>query len=54
MDAKVLIVPLMLEREGLGDIVCKRLNIECAKPDLVEWQEMVYRQKNLSKSTIAL
>ncbi|HHY23410.1 MAG TPA: CTP synthase, partial [Clostridiaceae bacterium] len=56
MDAKVLYeVPLMLEREGLGDIVCKRLNIECAKPDLVEWQEMVYRQKNLSKSvTIAL
>ena len=31
--------PLMLEREGLGDIVCKRLNIECAKPDLVEWQK---------------
>ncbi|NSW91647.1 MAG: CTP synthase [Firmicutes bacterium] len=56
IDAKVLYeVPLMLEKEGLGDIVCKRLNITCGKPDLAEWEEMVYRQKNLKKSvTIAL
>ncbi len=48
-------VPLMLEKEGLGDIVCKRLNLACGKVDLQEWTEMVNRQKNLSRTvTIAL
>ncbi|NLC67718.1 MAG: CTP synthase [Clostridiaceae bacterium] len=49
-DVEVLYeVPLMLEEEGLGDIICKRLNIKCGKPDLTEWQQMVSRQKNLKK-----
>ncbi len=56
MDAEVLYeVPLMLEKEGLADIVCKRLHLECGKPDLREWQDMVDKEKNLSKAvTIAL
>ncbi len=56
MDAEILYeVPLMLEQEGLADIVCKRLELECDIPDLSEWKEMVERQKNLKKSvTIGL
>ncbi|MCX7748644.1 MAG: CTP synthase [Clostridia bacterium] len=56
LDAEVLYeVPLMLEKEGLAGIVCKRLNMTCKEPDLTEWQEMVERQKNLAETvTIAL
>jgi len=56
LDAEVLYeVPLMLEEEGLAEIVCKRLGLECSEPDLTEWIEMVNRQKNLSNEvTIAL
>lgn len=56
MDAEVLYeVPLMLEKEGLADIVCKRLSLQCKEPDLREWQEMVSKQKNLEHTvTIAL
>ncbi|HOJ09874.1 MAG TPA: CTP synthase [Clostridiales bacterium] len=50
MDAEVLYdVPLMLEKEGLGNIVCKRLNLQCKEPDLTEWEEMVLKQKNQTK-----
>jgi len=44
-------VPLMLEREGLADIVCKRLSLKCAKPDLAEWRHMVEKMKNLKHKT---
>jgi CTP synthase len=56
LDAEVLYeVPLMLEEEGLAQIVCKRLGLTCTEPDLKEWQEMVYKQKNLkNKVNIAL
>lgn len=56
LDAEILYeVPLMLEDEGLASIVCKRLDLTCKEPDLTEWQEMVNKQKNLSKIvTIAL
>jgi CTP synthase len=36
-------VPLMLEREGLGEIIVRRLRLECGPPDLAEWQEMTER-----------
>ena len=36
-------VPLILEREGLGEITVQRLRLECGPPDLVEWQETVER-----------
>lgn len=56
LDAEVLYeVPLMLEKEGLADIVCKRLGLSCKEPDLSDWIEMVEKQKNFKESvTIAL
>jgi CTP synthase len=49
MDAEVLYeVPLMLENEGLAEIVCKQLGLVCGQPDLKEWETMVNKQKNLS------
>ena len=56
MDVEILYeVPLMLEKEGLADIVCKRLELTCHEPDLTEWKEMVEKQKNFKESvTIAL
>ncbi len=48
-------VPLMLEEEGLTDIVCEKLRLNCGAPDLEEWKKIVDTQKNLSKKvTIAL
>ena len=56
LDVEVLYeVPLMLEEEGIADITCRRLNLECEKPDLKEWTAMVEKQKNLkNKIEIAL
>lgn len=56
LDAKVLYeIPLMLEKEGLASIACKRLGLICSEPNLDEWCQMVLKQKNLSKSvTVAL
>lgn len=39
-------VPLMLEKEGLAEVVCKQLNLEDNKPDLAEWRELVRKAKN--------
>lgn len=39
-------VPLMLEREGLADVVVRRLGLICHAPDLTEWATMVYRAKH--------
>ena len=38
-------VPLMLEEEGLAQVVCKRLNLDVPAPDLTEWRNMVVRAK---------
>ncbi|HOM02225.1 MAG TPA: CTP synthase [Acetivibrio sp.] len=56
LDAESLYeIPLMLEEEGLANIVCKRLNLNCVEPDMAEWCQLVNKQKNLSRSlTIAL
>lgn len=52
LDAESLYeVPLMLEEQGLAELVCGRLNVPCAKPDLKEWKAMVARLKNVSKKT---
>ncbi|MBR3787853.1 MAG: CTP synthase [Firmicutes bacterium] len=37
--------PLMLERSGFSDVVCRRLGIQCDVPDLSEWKQMVDRIK---------
>lgn len=48
-------VPLMMEQEGLGKVVCRVLGIEDRKTDLTEWTNMVNRFYNSKKSvTIAL
>ncbi len=39
-------VPLMLEREGLGDVTVRRLGLICPSPDLTEWADMVHRAKH--------
>lgn len=44
-------VPLWLEKEGLADAVCRHLQLENRAPDLVEWTEMVAKQKAAKKLT---
>jgi CTP synthase len=39
-------VPLLLEKEGLADVVCDRLGLDVKEPDLTEWTEMVAKIKN--------
>ncbi len=41
-------VPLLLEKEGLADVVCRRLSLDNTVPDLKEWSAMVEKAKNLS------
>ncbi len=36
-------VPLMLEKEGFADIVCRELALPVTVPDLTEWKDMVQR-----------
>lgn len=43
-------VPLILEREGLADVVCEHLGLENRNADLGEWHDMVKRQKSADKS----
>lgn len=42
-------IPLMLEKEGLDDIVCSKLNLQCGEADMTEWRHMVEKIKNLKK-----
>ena len=37
--------PLLLEREGLADCVCRKLGLGNVQPDLTEWTAMVHRIK---------
>ncbi|TLM97999.1 CTP synthase, partial [bacterium] len=39
-------VPLLLEKEGLDDIVIERLGLECGEADMTEWREIVHKIKN--------
>ncbi|GHV32425.1 CTP synthase [Clostridia bacterium] len=48
-------VPLLLHREGLDTVACRRLGIDAPEPDLNDWAAMVSRIKNCDKTvTIAL
>ncbi|MCL1863152.1 MAG: CTP synthase [Defluviitaleaceae bacterium] len=48
-------VPLLLEEENFGDIVCKRLKLNPPAPDLSEWRALVEKSKNLKNEiTIGL
>ncbi len=42
-------VPLMLEKEGLANVICDHLNLENHKPDLTSWADMVNRLKSADK-----
>ncbi|KGG80982.1 CTP synthetase [Caloranaerobacter azorensis H53214] len=47
LDAETLYeVPLMLEKEGLPQMIIKRLGLKCGEPDLTEWKNIVKRLKN--------
>ncbi|MCI2055534.1 MAG: CTP synthase [Oscillibacter sp.] len=39
-------VPLLMAREGLDEVVCRKLGLSTPKPDLTEWTQMVQREKN--------
>jgi CTP synthase len=48
-------VPLLMEQEGLDEIVVDRLRLKCKEPDLTVWREMVAKMKTLKKKvTIAI
>ncbi len=34
-------VPLLLEKFGVADFICERMNIPCGQPDWSEWRKMV-------------
>lgn len=38
-------VPLYLEKEGLPQLVCSKLGLECNEPDLSTWKQMVEKSK---------
>ena len=42
-------VPLAMEQEGLAQIACKCLQLDCPEPEIKEWQEMVENIKNIKK-----
>ncbi|MBE6010396.1 MAG: CTP synthase [Lachnospiraceae bacterium] len=41
--------PLMLEKSGFSDVVCRELSIDAPKPDLTEWTNLVDRIHGVSK-----
>ncbi|SKA81373.1 CTP synthase [Clostridium sp. USBA 49] len=43
-------VPLMLHKEGLDSLVCKKLNLNCSEINNKPWIDMVDKLKNLSKN----
>ena len=47
-------VPLMLEQEGLANVVCKGLGLTDREPDLAEWSAMVERAKAPGRSTVTI
>jgi len=48
-------VPLLMAKEGLDKVVCRKLGLNTPQPDLTEWSQMVQRVKNAHRHvTIAL
>lgn len=43
VDESIYEVPLELNRQGLDKLICEKLGLEVRKPDLKEWEEMLYR-----------
>ncbi len=40
--------PLMLEKSGFSEVVCRELGIDAPAPDLKEWEELAERIENMS------
>ncbi|HEY8464552.1 MAG TPA: CTP synthase [Bacillota bacterium] len=56
LDAETIYeVPLLMEEDGLDEIVIERLHLKCKERDLAVWRAMVNKMKNLkTKVTIAI
>lgn len=46
-------VPIMLEQNGLGNILMEKLKLDCCKVDMSEWQTLVERLKK-PKETVSI
>lgn len=42
-------LPILLNAQGFDDYVCHKLNLDVPKSDMRQWNNMVYKQNNLSK-----
>ena len=42
-------VPLLLEREGLCRVVCRKLRLACGEPDMCEWRALVGRIRSVHR-----
>lgn len=47
-------VPLMLENEGLAEVVCDKLNLDNKTPNNAEWEEMIKKIKNISENYVSV
>lgn len=48
-------VPLAMEKEHLADVICESLCLPCPKPDLAEWEQLIYSMEHPRREvTIAL
>ncbi|MBU5594843.1 CTP synthase [Amphibacillus sp. MSJ-3] len=44
-------IPLSLHSQGLDQITCDHLGLDCPQPDMKEWEQLAETVKNLSKKT---
>jgi len=47
-------VPLMLEKEGLANVVCKHLHLEKTTPHNEKWEEMIENIRNIGDETVKI
>ena len=45
-------LPLMLEKEGLAEAVCKKLNLKNKEPHNEEWKKLIRKIKNVKDKTV--
>ena len=42
-------LPLVLDGQGLGDYICKRLNVRCRAPNWSSWESVIKKYKNMKR-----
>lgn len=47
-------VPLMLEREGLAEVVCDKLKLEKRKPQNAKWEDMIQNIKSIKDEDVKI